>query len=93
MPPKAGKEKKKAKIGKKGKKGKKQPKSDLNSEVGFAVKTTNDLYELRGGIIHDEGGEMILGWISPKTLTLFSAMSSIQFTNFTSHFVALVQLS
>ena len=55
--------------------------------------TTNDLHELRGGIIHDEGGEMILGAISPKTLTLFSAMSSIQFTNFTSHFVALVQLS
>ena len=41
MPPKAGKEKKKGKIGKKGKKGKKQPKSDLNSEVGFAVKTLN----------------------------------------------------
>ena len=37
MPPKAGKEKKKAKIGKKGKKGKKQPRSDINSEVGFAV--------------------------------------------------------
>ena len=27
--------------GKKGKKGKKQPKSDLNSEVGFTVKTLN----------------------------------------------------
>ena len=37
MPPKAGKEKKKAKIGKKGKKGKKQPRSDINSEVGFIV--------------------------------------------------------
>ena len=37
MPPKAGKEKKKAKIGKKGKKGKKQPRSDINSEVDFIV--------------------------------------------------------
>ena len=46
MPPKAGKEKKKAKIGKKGKKGKKQPKSDLNSEVGFAVMSLN-IYALK----------------------------------------------